>query len=296
MFFTKNKPTPQPLLANISIIGVSAQAFFLADILQTSGYDVTIIVPPHLLEKYSQKGAFCIKSNRFQTKHANFHFASQVQNPCNFCFIASLPGMAKADLLLLDSQNLQAVPLINLSSLYNQPVMDQLGSISSIKAFSNCQLSFGKNTIELLDSSPKIDLMSPPEYVEPIKNLFSDSIVDIRIIAPNKNFLWQRLAPYFIANLLVINYRKSISALLLQKEIRQQVDRALDEIASLAKSDKISLNTSDILAQIYTFADNYQGDITTSGDFNAFSHLISGINPFDTPALFNMLNLAANKY
>ena len=296
MFFNKTQPTSRFNSVNVSIIGTSAQAVFFAYVLQNSGCDVTIVVAPHLLPFYSKQGSFCIKSSRFQAKHANFHFAAEIPSRCNFCFIASTPGQARSDLLLLKPDSLQTTVLVNLSAIYNHRILEELNTVNSLTSFFDCQLSFAKNTVELLDQSPKIDIIDSGDNLDLLQELFVDSMININIVTANKNFLWQRLAPYFIANLLTICYQKSISSLLLQKDLRRQVDASITEILSLAKSDKVSLNASDILARIYTFADDYTSDIKTIADFHAFSSLIKGINHFDTPSLSALLNTAANKY
>ena len=296
MFFTKAEASQPNLLSSIVLIGTSAQSFYLADILQSSGHKVTFLIPSYLLEKYQKIGSFCIKPSRFQNKHASFQFTSNLTKPADFCFICSHPGAAKNDILLLNHSLKQPLPIINLSSFYNSKHLDNLPDFNIINAFFNAQITMNKTTIELLERSPKIELFTNDPAAQSIKNLFSTSNIDINICNQSRSIFWQHLATYFISSLLFMVYDDGISPLLNRTDIRKQTDLALTELIKLAKKENISLDSGEILASIYTISDNYRGDIQDYTDFNAFSYLIKGINHFDTPVLSQLMSIAAKKY
>ena len=296
MIFNKTETPSSSTSADIAIIGTSASAFFLADTLQNSGCQVTVLVPPHQLESYNKRGAFCIKQSRFQNKHTHFTFASVAAKPYDFCFLASTPAQTSSDLLCLNQPYLHIVPVINLSFLYNRNLLNKLNTVKIIPAVFKAQLSLNKNTVELYEHSPKLEIITSGENAVRLKNIFNDSSIDLNILPSDKRFFWQNLAPYFIGNLLLLCYNKPISALMSQAETRHQADSAVNELISLAATDKISLDSGEIIARIYTFANDYPGDIKTQNDFNAFLNLIKELNRFDTPVLFDLLSLASKKY
>lgn len=296
MLFTQTAASSQNASQHIVFIGTSASSFYLADLFQSAGYNVCFLVFPHLLKKYQKRGDFCIKHSRFQSKHVKFHFISALEEHCDICFISSCPGDAKKDLLLLNSKLQQPVPIINLSPFYNFKEINKLKNFKIINAFFTAQISGTKNTIELQERSSKIELFTDSEIFQQIKNIFSGSPINVHVYNPINLSFWQHLAVYFISTLLLSVYDNSISSLLNQPDIRKQTDMAISELLKLAKKDKISLDSGEILAHIYTFSDNYRGDIQSRSDFNAFSSLIKGINYFETPILSKFINLASKKY
>ena len=296
MIFNKTTSSSSVPLAEIAIIGTSALAFFLDDTLHNTGCRVTVLVPPHQLEAYNKRGAFCIKQSRFQNKNVHFNFACTPTKPCDFCFFASTPGQSQTDLTLLQHSFLATTPIINLSSLYNNSIISNFTTSPVFAAFSNCQLSLNKNTVEMLERSPKLEIVKASDNTDTLKQIFADTPVNLNFITATPKFLWTKLAVYFIGSLLLMIYGKNISSILMRQDIRQQTDSAITEIIGVAQKEKATPDSSEILAQLYTFADDYSGDIITLRDFNAFSNLIKNINNFETPTLFNLLIRASKKY
>ena len=73
-------------------------------------------------------------------------------------------------------------------------------------------------------------------------------------------------------------------------------DSAAVELTALAKKEKVSLDSSAVLAQLYTFVDEYRSEFATPAGFTRFLSLLPGINPLTTPGLYKLCTTAANKY
>ena len=297
MFFGKTTPSPAEPDKHIAVIGTSPLAFFLTDILQLNGCAVTILVSESKLETYSHLSPFTIKTAKFQTRHTNFVFSSALDFSPDFIFLASAPENAALDLLFLTSAVFKIIPLINLSSFYNHKLLPQLTKHKEIRAYFTGQINLEKNTLLLLDKLPKMEIDAVSETVTSVRRLFNETHLNISLATgTSKTIFWEHLAPFFLGNLLLLDGKNSLHEQLIHPDRRQQADVAASELAALAKKDKASLDSSAVLAQLYTFVDEYRSEFATPAGFTRFLSLLPGINPLTTPGLYKLCTAAANKY
>ena len=104
------------------------------------------------------------------------------------------------------------------------------------------------------------------------------------------------MAAFFLTNLLLTSYNQPISKIFADKETRTIADKAIKELCSLAKKDKISLESSKILTDIYACPDEYKSEFASAKGILVLGQLIQNLTPFETPTLQNLLNTAGKKY
>lgn len=297
MFFGKTTPPPAVLNKHIAVIGTSPLAFFLADLLQLNGCGVTILVPASKLEAYSRLSPFTIKPTKFQTRHTGFVFASTLDFLPDFIFLASTPENAATDLLFLTPPAVKTIPLINLSSFYNRKLLPQLVKHKEIRAYFNGQITLEKNTLHLLDKLPKMEIDAVSETVAAIRRLFNETHLNISLATGTaQTTFWEHLAPFFLGNLLLLSGKGTLPEQLIRPERRRQADSAAVELTALAKKEKVSLDSSAVLAQLYTFVDEYRSEFSSPQGLTKLFAILPEIDPFKTPELYGLCTAAAKKY
>ena len=296
MFFSKNQSDTAKTLAEIAVIGTSAQAFFIADLLQGNDCSVTMLVSENQIDQYSKNNTMTIRSSGFQNHRRDFCFATKPKQNTEFVFLASSPDNITTDILQLQHPELENAKLINLSAFYNRKILNALSNTQYFTAFLDGQLNLNKNILTILNRSPKMEIVAPDETISRLKKLLDNTTISLNRPLDPKNFFWQNFAPFFLGNLLILAEQKSISDSLKQKDIRKLTDTALDELANIAKKEKQVLDIPQTLTGLYGFDDNYIGEFTTSKRFGTLLKLVPTIGKFNTPALFELINRAAKKY
>ncbi len=292
MFFNKINPSAAVSNLNIAIIGTSPLALLIADILLSQGYQTTLLVSQNKLASYTKLNPFTVKTSSFQSHRIDFPFASTLTAPADYCFLASSPESNRTDLLLLQDAFLKNTPIINLSAFYNRQFLKDLKK-DSFNGWFGGWLNLEKNTLQLLERNPKLEINCPQDIAANLAPLFNKNTFNLSFCCSKADLFWPQLLPFFLGNLLLLASNQTISSALNQPTYRQLVDNAIKEIALITPSLKNKLNLSDVLPQIYAIPDNYKSEFTSPVAFNLLSSLIKGITPFTTPHLNQLLTSAA---
>ncbi len=287
MFFTKNPSFSPNSGLNCVVIGFSPLALFITDILLNQGHKTTLLVPQNKLDYYTKLNPFTVKTSSFQSKRTDVPFASSLNAPADFCFIASSPASSRIDILLLQTPMLKDTPLINLSSFYNQRILKELKK-DFFSGWLNSWLNLEKNTIHLLERNPKLEIHCPSDLGADITSLFAKNSADMSLSITKSDMFWTRFIPFFLSNLILLASNQSISLALTQQHYRQLVDGAIKELETLTHLTEKRLNTSDILPQIYTTPDNYKSEFSSPESFSVLSSLLGNISPASMPNLNNL--------
>ncbi|MDD7313347.1 MAG: hypothetical protein PUH03_03220 [bacterium] len=293
MLFSK-QPTPKN--KKIAIIGTSPLAFYLSDTFIENGYNVKQIVPLNLLDNFTHSGAITVKSSLYKNHRQEFSFTSELKNDVDFCFLASAPENYRSDLLLLTNSFLKNIPLINLSSFYNHFLFNEQADYQEIPAFFKGWINFDGVTLQPLEKQSRLILECPIEKAVEIKKLFDDTPFNLIFAENNKNTFWQNLAAFFLTNLLLTSYSQSISKIFADKETRAIADKAIKELCFLAKKEKVFLEPSKILTDIYACPDEYKSEFSSAKGIHVLGQLIQNLTPFETPEVQNLLNTTVKKY
>ena len=293
MFFSKTATSNLPSL-QIVIIGTSSQAFFLSDIFQTKNCHVSILVSTNQLQTMTKSNSLLIRTSGFQNKRAEFSFTDNLVNQPDFCFLASAPEKAKTDILFLQNPFLKNTPIINLSSFYNRNIIKQLSDTNEIPAFLSTLLLKEKGILQVLSRNSKLEICSTSEELNILKKYLNSSTVSTTFSEKSPDIFWQNFATFFIGNLLSLSSDQNINETLAVS--RKQIETAIQELSIFAIKDNTTLNSTEVLASLYTINDTYQSDIVNSKQFNAFANILPEINYFETPTLFDFLTKASKKY
>lgn len=292
MFFSK-EPFKQD--KKIAVIGTSPLAFFLSSTFVENGYDIRHLVPLDKLDTFSHLGALTIKSSLYKNHRQEILFDSELNSPVDFCFLASTPENCRTDILFLLSPFLKEAQIINFSSFYNQDLFKELKHLDETRAFFKGWINFDKGTLQPLEKQSQIILETPLEKTSELKELFNNTPFSLSS-TEGKNVFWQNLAAFFLSNLLLISSNHSMSKIFTDKKLRSLTDCAIKELCSLAEKEKISIDSSKVLADIYACPDNYKTEFTSRKSLYVLGQLIKGITPLATPSLQNLLSTALKKY
>ena len=294
MLFSK-QPTPKD--KKIAVIGTSPLAFYLSDTFIENGYDVKQIVPLNLLDNFTHSDTITIKSSLYKNHRREFSFESELKAPIDFCFLASSPENYRNDLLLLlTTPLLKNIPLINFSNYYNHRLFNEQKDYQEIPAFFKGWINFDGETLQPLEKQSRLILECPLEKTVGIKKLFNDTPFNLIFTEKSKNTFCQNLAAFFLTNLLLISYNKTISRIFADKETRAIADKAIKELCFLAKKEKVSIEPSKILTDIYACPDEYKSEFSSAKGIHVLGQLIQNLTPFETPEVQNLLNIAVKKY
>lgn len=293
MFFSKAPKTAGTPLAKAAVIGTSPLAFFISGSLQNNNCAVINLVSAGKLQKYAQNDTFTICPSDFQNQRHDFSFASAPAEEPDFIFLASSPEDVQNDILLLAHPLLKTAPVINLSFLFNKKILISSNDRKIISAFCRSFFNLEKNTLTFLKRTPEIEICAAPDFMKSLKRLFENTSLSFTVSQEESLLFWQNLIPFFLGNVISLAEKKNVSDSLLQQSVRKLADSALNEFFALAAAEKINLDTSQILPRLYSFPDNYAGEISSVRQFNAFANLLPQISRFETPALFELLSKAS---
>lgn len=289
MFFSKASKINEAPLAKIIVIGTSPQAFFISSSLQNNNCAVTNLLPPSKIQKYAKNNVFTICPSDYQSRRHEFSFASVPAEQADFIFVASSPEDINNDLLLLAHPLLKNAPIINLSFLFNKKIIGQTTDKKTFPAFCRGFFNLEKNTLTFLKRTPEIEICASSDFIKSLKQLFENTPLSFTKISDEASLFWQNLIPFFLGNIISLAEKKNVSDSLLLPSVRKLADSALNELFALTEVKKTALDASQILPQLYSFPDNYAGEIFSIRQFNAFTGLLPQINRFETPALFEIL-------
>ncbi len=290
MFFNKKTKTTNSKLGHIVIIGTSPLAFILADIIQNNNYDVSFLVSKLDSQNFNSCKPFSIKYSNTQTNQLYLSFTDNIIKSPDYCILASDLENLKSDFLLLQNPLLKDTNLINFVSNYTQKFINK----TYIPAYFNGWLQRDKNNIIALNKNIEITFFCNNKKDFNISNIFSSPHLSFSYNDKSLPNFWEQTSSFLIANLLILKYKQSPSCLLLDENIRKQVDAILKEISFLAKKNSENFDSSKSLASIYAIPNNYNGEINNVKSFNNLVPSITSINHFDTPFLHNLIVSATN--
>ena len=295
MFFSR-QPTPSvPSQGTVVIIGESPLAYLLADIVGTNAYTPLMYTRKKDSSLVDLPTSYTVQLIAQKNHQTHVSYTNTINKPVDFCLIASLPEHARTDFLLLENKFLKAVPTLNFSHFYNHTLLAQSPHENIFPAYFEGWLNFQKNTLLVLDHKLEAAMSFPAKTPHPFAPLFENSILNLTLSDPQKKIFWHHLIPYFLGNLILLNYRKSTPDVLKQQDCRELLNRAAKELCDLAKKDKESISETDVFSKIMQIPTTYKPRLSTPQNLHALFSLVPEVSKFTTPALYDLLK-GANKY
>ena len=132
-----------------------------------------------------------------------------------------------------------------------------------------------------------------------IKELFADSKISILTSDKKRANFWKFFAPFIISNLLTSSRGKNFYSLCKNESERQNIDICINEIISLAADEKINLEHSEILINLYNIPSGYTTLLqnkTSPHIIDALSSLLGRDIHNKAPFLYSLLREIYNKY
>ena len=158
-----------------------------------------------------------------------------------------------------------------------------------------------KNHLSVLssDNTMLIDIDETEASAFKIKELFADSKISILTSDKKRANFWKFFAPFIISNLLTSSRGKNFYSLCKNESERQNIDICINEIISLAADEKINLERSEILINLYNIPSGY----TTLLQNKTSPHIIDVLSSLlgrdihnKAPFLYSLLREIYNKY
>ena len=292
MFFKKKPILSEEPRKKVVIIGDSPLAFLLACLAQNNNFDVSFLTSPQNLSAQKLHESLLLKTDGFRTKHFSVPSTDTLSSSPDFCVIASSPKNFKTDFLLSQNTFLEKVTILNFSHFYNHSFFEQLQNKNVVPCYSFQYLNFEKNTLNLLTNKIMINILGAPKEFSYLASLFRNPSVEIKNISASKPSFWKHFIPFFIRELLLMAYKKDISVLLNQTDVRKQISTAIDELCALSKNAHEIVKADDVLAFLYTVPDGYKSEFLKNESSSILAELLPQISYFETPFLFKLMSLA----
>ena len=112
---------------------------------------------------------------------------------------------------------------------------------------------------------------------------------NVDFVKNGKAFFEQKFISYILINLLTAIYKKGISELVSDAEIRKLTDEAISEMKKIATKKKIEIDSSKVLADIYAIPEETVSQFLNEKAFLFVSGVLGQINKTDCPTLYKML-------
>lgn len=292
MFFNKNKSSSKSCQGSVVIIGTSPLAFLLADITQNNNYKTSILTSLNMSNLEPNKN-INIKYLNTQNHQGSFSLIENISTAPDFCIFAPTLDKLRTDYILAQNPILKSVPFINFAHIYSSNFFALLDK--NIFAYFKGWINLEKNNLTILNKSPEIKFVCNDKLYNSVCSLFSNSNISISNSDDNKSSFWQNLSSSLLINLLLLIHNQDMSTLLLDSQIRNQIDGAIKELCFLAKKEDYHLNSSEILTTIYSVPNNYQKEIFNSASFLSLLSSLPIINRSETPILHNLFASASKK-
>jgi hypothetical protein len=292
MFFSKKDKDPNKRV--VAVVGTSPLALFLTCVLQQNNVDV--IVVNTLRKNKSEKEESWFLKNVFHGQSFSFSSCDALKKKPDYCFLASSFDEYKSDVLFLSDNMLRDVPVINFASFYNHKIIEQSKNINEIRAYFEGWLVKGKKEITILNRGIELNICCEENIEKDLQEILNDKKVDIKQCKNSQKIFWQKKLSWFLGNLLILAYEEDVSKLLLNNEIRQNVDGAIKEVCQILSDVEPQLNTQKLLTDIYAFPDGYVSEYNSSVGCISLCEMVGVVDYFSHPKLFELIKRALKKY
>lgn len=290
-FFKKNDDEPKRFVA---VAGTSPLALFLAYILQQNNVEV-VILDTLKRNKTDKTESWLFKSN-FQNQGFSIKFCNELNKKPEYCFLASSFDEYKNDLLALSDDFLKDVKVVNFASFYNHELIEQMENVDEIRAYFTGWLMKSKKDITMLNRNAEIKICSMGNIEKDLQAILNDKKLEVKFGKDSKKAFWQKMAAWFLGNLLVLVYENDVSKIMLNNESRQNADAVIKEVSQILKTKEVHIDTQTLLTDVYAFPDGFVSEYASLRGLNSLSEMIEIPDYFNHPKLFEMIKKALKKY
>ena len=287
-FFKKENETPKRLVA---VLGTSPLASFLTCVLQENNIEVVVLSSSN--KDNDTKTESCVLKSNFQNQNFSFKVCKHLNRRPEYCFLASSYDEYKNDLIALSDNMLKGVKVINFSSFYNHEIIAQLPNIDELRAYFNSWLIKDKKDLILLSRNSEIVLCQKEDDNKDIHQILFNKKIEIK--TRKDDVFGQKLASWFLGNMLILAYNDDISKLLLNNEKRQKVDKIIKEIAQVLKVKGYQIDTQTLLTDVYAFPDGFESEYNSPRGRLVLTDMMGRVDRFDYPELFELIGVVAKK-
>ena len=298
MFFSHDTSSDNST-TDVYVAGLSPLGFFIAHTLQKKGLNVTFLDSPTRISKFESSDIIFKEQRLLQNQRANFKYSFEMTDTPKALFITDL--FANTIIPLITPSKIKNCLVINFSLENSSQELKDILKTTIIQAYFQGYLHQDKNHISVLGSDNTI--LTDIDETEPrafkIKELFEDSKISILASDKKRTNFWKFFAPFIISNLLSAFRGKNFYALCKNENERQNIDTCINEIISLAAEEKINLEHSEILINLYNIPSGYTALLQNNSSAHALDVLSSLLGKDihkKTPFLYSLLKNIYNKY
>ena len=300
MFFSHNESSSNSnIKTDAYIAGISPLGFFIAHNLQKKGFNVTFLDSPTRISKFEGLDIIFKEQRLLQNQRVNFKYSFEMTDTPKFLFISDL--FANTTIPLLTPSKVKNTLVINFSLENSPQELKEILKTPVIQSYFLGYLHQEKNHLSVLssDNTMLVDIDETDAQAFKIKELFADSKITVLTSDKKRTNFWKFFAPFIISNLLTSSRSKNFYSLCKNESERQNIDICINEIISLAADEKINLERSEILINLYNIPSGY----TTLLQNNTSPHIIDVLSSLlgrdmhnKAPFLYSLLREIYNKY
>ena len=295
MFFFKKNEFDGPG-EYVVVLGTSLLAMFLVSVLQQNGVDVDVL---NTLGGYKQdknkKGDYILK-NGPQNQRFEFNIVNSLKKKPKYCFVASGFDEYKNDVTALSDNILKDVKIVNFASFYNYEFFEKSENLQEVRAYFAGWLTKEKKELTLLNRGAEIKICCDEDKDKELLSMLNNKRLTVKIEKHSKKLYFQTLIPWVLGNLMSLAYKKNISELLLDQNVRQTVDDIIDKELFPSEYNKENVDKKSFLPDVYAFPDGFVSEYDSLRGVLALSEMIGGGDRFSSPRLFKLIASAMKKY
>lgn len=264
----------------VCIIGSGALACFLAAKLQDAEENVVIISSEKNLHAITDKDITIKEEYNLQKKTYRFNTSFVVPAQASVIIFASDSHTLNAHLSFLPGKNMAEIPLISFNQLHDKKfIIPLLGNKYSF-AYFHGYLDFKDTTITVYNLLPQISISKEmEENKDKIDILLSKINLPITYNSDDKTNFWK----YFSVNALGFLYSqqgKNIAEILKNKDTKENIRNAANEITLLARHAECKLSEEELIKTLYELPASYQfkKQISSAADLSSLDYISEILN------------------
>lgn len=244
----------------IYLLGENALSLYLAAKFEAIGENPVILSAPQnsnpaKTRDITIKEARNLKKQKFSYLPQHYTF-----QPGKLLIITSSDFKLKSELMLLSKQMLQETPIVVFTALYDLGFVEKLLGKQIIRGFFYGWLGFSDRQLVAYNDIPEILLAKNYNNLEnclQALSLFHRTGLPVKTEENENSAFWNYFSVYAVSAILSAFHNQSIFTIIKNKDNHQQLEALLSEIAQLAAADKVGLDISAKIKEIFNTPINY---------------------------------------
>ena len=273
-----------PCQKPIYILGGGNVGSYLATKLKNYGHKVIVISSPISNKILKTEGINIYEEFANKNTNSVLNTSLKIESEPSMLIIATKANKLKLAITAINPKKLNKCPIVDFTIGDNEQYLRNYFGYSNIsKAFLEANISKNKyGKTQILRSEPKIFISPANGFAhKEIYNILSSTGLNVKTITDKISAFWNLFTPYFVGSIITTLYNQNINDVLENQKRKKIIYACINEIESLAKSEKAQINKQQIINKLHNISDDYtfplHRDINTGkiGESGIFQELIN---------------------